>query len=443
MGADFERPGWVPETRYARNGDVHLAYQVFGSGEVTLVGLPGIVSNVDLQWDDPETRAWLLALARRFRVIVFDKRGQGVSERAVAVPTLDERLADLTAVLDAAGAGRVALGGVSEGGSTAALYAATHPERVSHLVMIGSFARPGPKGDAGMRSWASAWGTPQTLSVALLAPQHEGDAVFLRWANRFERACATPAGLLAAWAWVQQVDVRAVLPSIRCPALVLHHAGDRLVPVAFGRELAEGLPDARFVELDGAAHNPQWGQAERTVELITEFIAGDATPPRTAERVLATVLLTDIAGSTRRAAELGDAAWRSLLDRHDTVCADTVSRFEGRLIKSTGDGVLATFDAPGRALGCADALRTRLGGAGIEIRAGVHTGEIELRGEDVGGIAVHIAARVEATAQPGEVLASRTVRDLTAGSSFAFASTGLHELKGVPEPWELFAVATA
>jgi pimeloyl-ACP methyl ester carboxylesterase len=432
---------WVPETRYARNGDVHIAYQDFGEGDLTFVGLPGIVSNIEVGWEDPETRRWLTDLASFARVVHFDKRGQGMSDRDAGVPTLDDRLGDLAAVLDAVGVDRVALGGVSEGGSTAAMFAATYPERVSHLCLYGSFAHIDvARGDVFMPRWAESWGTPETLSVRAIVPSKVGDLDFLRWINRFERQTTTPAGLLAAWHWIRDMDLRPVLQSIQCPTLVVHRSGDRLVPVSNGHYLAEHIPGAQMVELDSDTHAPQWGDVTTVLSLLEEFLTGHASTPKQTERVLATVLFTDIVDSTASAAALGDSAWRQVLDRHDKISQSTVADCGGRLVKGTGDGVLATFDAPARGLRCADTLRSALSDAGIAIRAGVHTGEVELRGDDVAGIGVHIAARVAALAGAGELLASRTVKDLVAGSDYAFSSRGVHSLKGVPEEWELLAV---
>lgn len=437
---------WVPETRYARNGDVHIAYQEWGEGDVTFVGLPGIVSNVEVVWEDAESREWMTGLGSFARTVVYDKRGQGLSDRDAGVPTLEDRLGDLTAVLDAVGADRVALGGISEGGSTTAMYAATYPERVSHLLLFGSFARieDVPGGDTFMAGWAEKWGTPETWSVELLDPSKVGDPAFLRWANRFEHHCTTPRGLLASWQWIREMDVGPVLGSIQCPTLVMHRAGDRLVPIVGGRYLAESIPGARMVELPGRAHPPQFGgDLDVVLSLTEEFITGHEPAARAPERVLATVLFTDIVDSTASAAIMGDGAWRQVLDRHDAISRRTVADCCGRLVKGTGDGVLATFDAPSRGLRCAEMLRSELAEADIAIRAGVHTGEVELRGDDVAGIGVHIAARVAALAGSGELLASRTVRDLTAGSGYTFTSRGTHALKGVPDEWELLAVTQA
>jgi class 3 adenylate cyclase/pimeloyl-ACP methyl ester carboxylesterase len=441
MAAVPDSSTWVPETRYARNRDVHIAYQVFGEGEVTFVGLPGIVSNIELMWEDPEFRSWLTGLASLARVVVYDKRGQGMSDRDSGVPTLDERLDDLAAVLDAVGADRVALGGVSEGGTTAAMFAATYPQRVSQLCLFGSFAHIDTAGADGlMRRWAETWGTPETLGVQLIAPSKLGDLDFLRWWNRFERQSTTPGGLLASWHWIREMDLRPVLDSIQCATLVMHRRGDRFVPISWGRYLSEHIAGAQMAELDGDDHEPWWGDFEAVLSLLEEFLTGHHSIPKQTERVLATVLFTDIVDSTTSAAALGDAAWRRVLDRHDKICQRTVADCGGRLVKGTGDGVLATFDAPARGLRCADTLRSALSDAGIAIRAGVHTGEVELRGDDVSGIGVHIAARVAALANSGELLVTRTVKDLVVGSDYGFASRGLHRLKGVPDEWELLAV---
>jgi class 3 adenylate cyclase len=420
---------------------VHIAYQVFGEGAITMIGLPGIINNIEVMWEDLESRRYLTRLASFCRLVVYDKRGQGVSDRDAGTPTLDERLGDLTAVIDAVGSERVALGGISEGGSTAAMYAATYPERVSHLLLFGSFARVDvERGDRFMERWASEWGTPESSTVRIITPSKLGDATFARWSQRYERQSSTPGGLLAAWRWIREIDIRAVLPSIQCPTLVTHRRDDRLVRVEFGRELAELIPGARFVELEGEAHSPQWGDQEAVLKLLEEFLTGRHREPSRPERVLASILFTDIVDSTATAATLGDAAWRNALERHDQISVGTVSDFGGQVVKQTGDGVLATFDAPGRAVQCADTLRVLLADAGIPIRAGLHTGEIELRNGDVLGIGVHIAARVNALAQAGEILVTRTVKDLVAGSDYMFSSRGVHDLKGVPDSWELLAV---
>lgn len=443
----------IPDTRYARNGDTHIAYQSFGRGETVFVGAPPIISNIEVLWEEPCARQFLTRLASFCRFVHYDKRGQGMSDRDVGVPTLEERVDDLRAVLDAEGIERAALGGISEGGSTVAMFAATYPQRVSRLVLVAAPLRitAAPDfpvgGDAAyveafFREWAAHWGTPETYTVAMAAPSKLGDDEFLRWMNRYERQSTSPGGLMAAYHWISQIDIRPILPAIDVPTLVLHRSGDRMVPVAHGELAAALIPDARLVILDGEDHMPWYGNQDEVLDLIEEFLTGSPPSQRPAERVLATVLFTDIVGSTEQASTLGDKGWRELLDRHDQVSRSVVETHQGRVVKSTGDGLLATFDGPGRALRGALDLRDRLTADGITIRAGLHTGEIELRGDDVGGIAVHIAARVEATAEAGEVLASRTVRDLVAGSGIVFEDRGTHALKGIADHWQLYAIVS-
>ena len=439
----------IPDIKYAKNGSVSIAYQAFGEGPV-LVGLPGVVSNIEVLWEEPMGRRYLTRLGEFSRFIHFDKRGQGLSDRDAGVPTMDDRLGDLAAVLDAEGVERAVLGGISEGGSTAALFAATYPERVSKLVLWSTavcFSRkpdfPYPFEDevyeAVFQDMAAKWGTPQTSSVPLFSPSMVGDETFLRWVNRYERQTCTPGGLLAAWAWIRDIDIRAVLPAIRCPTLVVR----RNAEVGIAQQslvAAELIPNARYVELEGVDHLPWVGDQDSVLDLVREFVTGASPAPPAPDRVLATVLFTDIVGSTERASALGDRGWRGVLERHDQIASEQIGDHGGRLVKSTGDGVLATFQGPGAALHCATRLRDCLASAGIPIRAGVHTGEIEVRGDDIGGIAVHIAARVEAKAGSGEVLATRTVKDLVAGSGVAFEPRGVHTLKGVPDDWQLYAV---
>jgi class 3 adenylate cyclase/pimeloyl-ACP methyl ester carboxylesterase len=444
----------VPVTKYARNGDVHIAYQVFGEGDLTVVGAPPIVSNIEVIWEDRQARQFLERMASFCRVIHFDKRGQGMSDRDTGVPTLDDRIDDLRAVMDAEDVEQAALAGISEGGSTVALFAATYPERVSRLVLFATFARAlsapdypfAPDDDAWewfTGEWADHWGTPETLSVNAIAPCMVGDEAFARWANRYERQATSPGGLRQALAWIKEIDIRPVLSSIQAPTLVMHRKGDKLIFVDHGRYLGKAIAGARYLELDGAEHVPWWGDQAVVLDAVEEFLTGARASAADLDRVLSTVVLTDIVGSTSRATELGDRAWKALLDDHDAAVAQEVDAHRGRVVKSTGDGALAMFDGPSRAVGCTLRLRDRLRAQGIEIRAGVHTGEIELRGSDVGGIAVHIAARVEGAAGPGEVLVSRTVKDLVAGSGFAFEDRGLHALKGVEDEWQLYCASAA
>jgi class 3 adenylate cyclase len=365
------------------------------------------------------------------------------------VPTLDDRIDDLRAVMDAEGIERAAVAGISEGGSTAALFAATCPERVSRLVLFSTFARSLYAADYPFApdealwdrvtgEWSAHWGMPDTVTIPIALPSKEGDQAFVTWLNRYERQSASPGRLRQATAWIKEVDIRPVLPSIQVPTLVMHRTSDRLISVDHARHLVAAIPGAHLVELDGGDHLPWWGEQDTVLDMLEEFLTGVRPRAVDPDRVLSTVVLTDIVGSTERASELGDRAWRALLDGHDATVADEVAAHSGRVVKSTGDGALATFDGPSRAVGCTLRLRDRLRAQGIEIRAGVHTGEIELRGDDVGGIAVHIAARVEGAAGPGEVLVSRTVKDLVAGSGYTFEDRGLHSLKGVEDQWQLF-----
>jgi class 3 adenylate cyclase/pimeloyl-ACP methyl ester carboxylesterase len=444
----------IPETKYACNGDVHLAYQAFGSGDITLVGAPPIMSNIEVIWEEANARRFLTRLASFSNFVHYDKRGQGMSDRDTGVPTIDERVDDLRAVLDAEGIERCSLGGISEGGSTAALFAATYPERVDKLVLWEAPPRlltapDYPCGidpqalDIFVELWAQHMGTPISPVVPVFCPSMIGDETFLKWINRYERQCTSPGGLAAAWRWIRAIDIRHVLPSIQAPTLVM--ARRRKANPAFtdeARYVAGAIPGAQYVEFEGEDHLPWIGNQDGVVDAIEQFLVGTHRPEVDGtDRVLATVLFTDIVGSTEQAAQLGDRSWRDRLDRHDAIASDSIAAHRGRYVKSTGDGLLATFDGPTRAVQCAMAMRRSLSAAGIPIRAGLHTGEIELRGDDVGGIAVHIAARVEAQAGPGEIFASRTVKDLVTGSLFCFEDRGAHQLKGVPAEWQLFAVA--
>jgi pimeloyl-ACP methyl ester carboxylesterase/class 3 adenylate cyclase len=436
----------LPETHYARAGDVHVAYQVVGAGPVDLAIVPGVVSHVELEWELGAYAAFLDRLSPFCRLIRFDKRGMGMSDRIEGVPTLDERMDDLRAVLDALGLGRVNLLGVSEGAAMALLFAATYPERVESVATFGAFARPTPA--AGF-----PWGHPreffqtvvatveqewgQGLLLPFVLPDAADDEEQRRRFARFERLAASPGAAARSLELNLDIDVRDVLPLIRVPVLVMQTHGDPMVPVDHGRWIAGQIPNGRFLAFPGSEHWP-WGAAGRVAaEALGEFVAG--TPDMIgAERVLSTVLFTDMVDSTKRAASVADRTWRGVLDCHDRVSRTTIERHRGRVVKSTGDGVLATFDGPARAVRAGITLTHELGDADIPIRAGLHTGEIELRGDDVGGIAVHIAARIAAVAKTEEVLVSRTVKDLVAGSGLAFDDQGEHHFKGVPDPWRLY-----
>jgi class 3 adenylate cyclase len=435
-----------PETRYARLHGDRIAYQVLGQGPPDLVFTMGSFSHVDVAWEDPQIALFLRRLASFSRLLRFDRRGTGASDPLPPDPLPSwEAYAE---ELDAVGVERAALLTAGpEAGPMALFFAGTRPERTAALILADATARYlvaddypigfSPEATAAMVARAEElWGTESNLQTS--APSRAGDERFLRWSARLQRAIASPRVVRAYLGALSEVDVRSILPLIQAPTLVLHHTGFQQLPLAHGRYLAEHIPGARLVEVPGDLPL-LWELPEPTLELVEEFLTG-VQRPAASTRVLATVLFTDIVGSTERAAELGDRRWRELLQVHDDLTGRLVDRWGGRLVKTTGDGVLATFDGPGRAVGCAVAVRDELLDVGMQIRAGVHAGEVELRDGDVGGIAVHIAARVLAAARPGEVLVSRTVRDLVAGSDTMLEDRGTHRLKGVEGAWQLYAV---
>jgi class 3 adenylate cyclase/pimeloyl-ACP methyl ester carboxylesterase len=429
----------LPETRYAKSGDVHIAYQVFGEGPINLVFVPGFVSNIETYWDHPDLARWLLRLASFARVATFDKRGTGLSDRVSELPSFDLRMDDARAVMDAAGMERAAILGISEGGSLAALFAATYPQRCAGLVLYGGFANASWTTPDGLERFfkyiGESWGSGRNL--AIFAPSRKKDLALRQWWGRYERLGASPAAASAVIRMLSQIDISDILSSIHVPTLVIHCTGDTLVGVECGRFLAEHIPEARLLELPGTDHlffiHGQIGDA------IEEFLTGSITAAES-DRILATVLFTDIVGSTEKAAALGDHRWRDLLEDHHATIRHNLTRFRGREVKTTGDGVLATFDGPARGVRCACAIAEEIRPLGIEIRAGLHTGECEVMGDDFSGIAVHIGARVAALAGPGEVFVSSTVKDLVAGSGLQFADRGSRSLKGVPGEWRIFAV---
>jgi pimeloyl-ACP methyl ester carboxylesterase len=440
---------YVPETKFTQSGEVSIAYQVLGEGRFDLVVVPGFVSHLEQAWEDPSFSRFLLQLASFSRLILFDKRGTGLSDRISDMPTLEERMDDVRAVMDAVGSQKAALCGISEGGPMSVLFAATYPERTSALVLYGSIARGGwapdypwgPKGDEGteawLEGWRKEWGGPYSIEV--FAPSMAEDETFRQWWAKYLRLSASPSAVINVFRMNMAIDVRDILPAIRVPTLVLHRRGDRPIDIEQGRYLGEHIPGAKFVELSGGDHLWWVGDSESIVNEIQVFLTGEQ-PPIEIDRVLATVLFTDIVDSTKRTAELGDSKWKDVLDTHNAVMLKEINRFRGRAIRSTGDGYLAVFDGPGRAIRCGSAVRGELGQRGIEIRTGVHTGEIDLMGDDVGGIAVNIAARVLAEAADNEVWVSRTVKDLVVGSGFNFSERGTYSLKGVPGEWSLYSV---
>ena len=433
------------QTKYAKSGDVHIAYRVFGDGPHDIVLIPGTLSHVELLWEVPSNEHLLKRLTAFARVIVFDKRGQGLSDR-VAEFTLEERIDHVRAVMDAAGSERATIYGWSEGGPMCLMFAATYPHRTSALILFGSFAsmRAEPWGvtpkrlDRFLGALDTHWG--EGVLLRLNAPSRSNDPAFVQWFARIERAAASPGSVLALMRANYEVDVRHLLPTIQAPTLILHRTGDALTPVGAGRYLAEHIPGSKYIEMSGTDHMVTDQETQDFIaDEIEEFITGSRRHLEP-DRVLATVMFTDIVRSTERAAELGDARWRELLGSYYAVLRKELITFRGQEVNTAGDGLLATFDGPNRAIRCACAVRERLRPLGLEVRSGLHTGECELIGADVGGIAVHIAARVAATAAPDEVLVSSTVRDLVAGSGLRFADRGMHALKGVPDEWRLFLV---
>lgn len=443
----------VPITRYARTrDDISIAYQVSGTGSSDLVLVPGIISHVEAFYELPGYRRFMDRLGTFARVVAFDKPGNGLSDRISGVRTLEERADDFLAVLDDVGVERATVMGWSEGGALSVLLAAAHPDRVERLVLFSTFPRGVTRGDRpGIMSEsvdddiprliAEHWG--QGVFLLSYAPSLGAAPDMLERLGRVERLSCTPTGLRALFEMTAELDVTEALGLVRAATLVLHRQHD-IVPRECGQFLADHIHGARLTIVDGNEHFPCLGDVDPVVAEVHEFMTGErAEFVDELDRVLSTVLFTDIVDSTRHASELGDQRWRSVLDAHDDLAVRTVQRFRGRVVKSTGDGVLATFDGPARAVRCAQALSDGARGLGLELRAGVHVGEVELRGADVGGIAVHVAARIEALAHPGEVLVSRTVTDLVAGSGIAFADRGTHPLKGVPEERQLFAVTRA
>jgi class 3 adenylate cyclase len=425
---------------------------VFGEGDLDLVLVNGYLGHVELVWENEPATRFLEGLASFARVINFDRRGSGLSDPVAEAPTLEQRMDDVRAVMDAAGSQRAALMGISEGVSMCILFAATHPDRTQALVAYGGMARatadddypwanPAPAlVEAGTELIGPHWG--QGASVEFAAPSQADNPDTRAFFGRLERSTASPGMLRSLVQMFLDIDVRDVVPTVHVPALVLHRRHDPLVNIGNGRWLAEHLPDARLVELPGEDHNPWYQDADITIGEIQKFLTGTRTSVE-AERTLATVLFTDVVDSTRTAAELGDERWRQLLERHHRIVREAIVGFGGREVKSIGDGFMATFDGPARAIRCARAIVQSSADAGLQVRAGVHTGECEVMGDDIGGIAVHIAARVSALAEPSEVLVSRTVKDLVAGSGIDFADRGTHTLKGIPDTWQLYAAGPA
>jgi class 3 adenylate cyclase len=428
-----------PATRYAHSGDASIAYQTLGAGPCDLVVITGPASHLELMWEEPRTAHTFRRMAEFARLILHDRRGTGLSDASSEPPTLEQQVDDLRAVLTAVGAERVSIIGGSDLGLSA-LFAATYPEQVSALVLSGVAADGGHTLAGRSRqqlldSIEGNWGDGALMS--LFAPSQQGNHEFEDWWGRMQRSAVSPGMARKLMDMTSRTNLRAVLPTIRVPTLVLHTSGDRVVPVEFGREVAELIPGARFIEREG---EDAYGWIDtRWLADVEEFLTGRRSPPRI-DRVLATVLFTDIVGSTERLSKLGDAQWRAELEKHNRLVRSELSRWRGQEVKTFGDGFLATFDGPARAVSCAAEIVDEVESLGLRVRVGLHTGECELREDDVGGIAVHIAARVMDAAGPGEVLASSTVKDLVIGSGLRFVDRGPHVLRGVDDEWHLYAL---
>jgi pimeloyl-ACP methyl ester carboxylesterase len=440
-----------PETRYTKSGDVNIAYQVVGGGPLDLVYVPGWISNIELMWEEPAHARLLRRLASFSRLILFDKRGTGLSDPVPLerLPTLEQRMDDVRAVMDAAESERAALFGSSEGGLMSVLFAATYPERTRALVALAIYAKriwspdypwaPTPEARAAeIESIERNWG--REMDISDLAPS--ADEAFKRRAVTYLRRSASPGAAVALLRMNTQIDVREVLPTISVPALVLQRVDDRDVNVEEARWIAAQIPGAKYVELPGDEHLIWAGDVDAVVDEVEEFLTGTRPAPEP-DRMLATVVFTDIVGSTQRAVELGDRRWGDVLEQHHSIVRRELERFRGREIDTAGDGFFATFDGPARAVRAAVSIRDAVHDFGFDVRAGVHTGEVQVIDEKVGGIAVHTGARIAGTAARGEVLVSSTVKDLVAGSGIEFEDRGIHELKGVPGEWRLYAVSSA
>jgi class 3 adenylate cyclase/pimeloyl-ACP methyl ester carboxylesterase len=439
-----------PETKYAKSGQVRIAYQITGNGPIDMVWAPGTASHLDLDWEWPARARIIDRFSSFCRLIRFDKRGTGLSDRPTTAATLEERMDDIRAVMDAAGSEKAALFGLSEGGSMACVFAATYPARTLALLLWGVQARWTKTADY-------PWGLTReelktmvdelsengvTLSYIVgpgAGAGKDADPAFLEWFLRYGRAAAGPSAMAALETMNADIDTRDVLPMIRVPTLVMNRTGDPVAHVEAARDLASRIPGAKFLEWPGATHG-MYDVLDQVASASEEFVTGTRSQG-SSDRVLATILFVDVVDSTRKVTGLGDATWRDLLARVNEISQRTVASFRGREVKNTGDGFLAVFDGPTRAIQCAKSVRDALGQLGLQTRAGLHTGECELIQNDVGGIAIHLAARISAAAGPGEILVSSTVRDLVAGSGLAFEDRGLATLKGFADSRRLFAVA--
>lgn len=440
-----------PRTKYAKSGDLNIAYQVIGDGPIDLVVIWGWVSHIEVFWDDPDIADFLSRLASFSRLIIFDKRGTGMSDRVpeTELPTLEQRMDDVRAVMDAAGSKRAALFGISEGGTLAVLFAATYPDRCTALVLFGSWATwvrddtypwaPTLKQHERAMEMLRVNDPSEPFNLEGFAPSKVGDPEFRSRLARYGRLAASPGAALALYHMNIRMDVRPILGTVHVPTLVLHRAGDRIGYAQGGRYLADHIDGARYIELPGKDHLAWVGDREALVGEIEEFLTGVRHAPDT-DRALATLLFTDLVGSTELLARIGDERWRALLGQHHRLVRAEFARFGGQEIDNQGDGFLATFNGPARAVRCALAIRNALRSIELTVRQGLHTGEVEIVGPKIEGLAVHLGARVASAASGGEILVSSTVKDLVAGSGLRFTDRGVHTLKGVPDVWHLYAV---
>ena len=436
-----------PETRYAKSGPVHIAYQTFGQGKVDLVIVPGWASHIEYAWDEPVYARLLTQLGSFSRVTWFDKRGTGLSDRDVGMPTLEQRMDDVRTVMNAAKVKRAAIFGISEGGSMSALFAATYPDKVSHLILYGAFARriwsedyPWAPTLEQRQEWIDSlergWGGD--VEIGSMAPSRADDEAFKKWFATYSRLSVSPSAAVALAKMNTYIDIRNVLPTIHVPTLVLHRKDDKDANIGNGVYLAKNIPNAKFVELEGADHLLISGNVDSIIDQVQEFVTGIRSSGQP-DRVLSTILFTDIVDSTREANKIGDDRWKSLLLKHNDLVRKELVKYRGKEIKTTGDGFVATFDGPGRAVKCAQEIASSVRTLGISVRAGLHTGECELVGSDIAGVAVHIAARLADLAKADEVLTSSTVKDLVSGSGIEFKDKGTHSLKGIDKRWHLYS----
>lgn len=438
----------TPQTRYAKSGKLNIAYQVVGDGPIDLVVVPGWISNIEIFWEDPHVARFFEKLATFARLILFDKRGTGLSDRSIEAATLEERMDDVRAVLDAVGSVRAALLGYSEGGTMCLLFAATYPERTAALITIGSYARRLRAPDypyftsreeavGAVEAAAADWCGP--VWAELRIPSVADDPIILQWWARFLRMSASASAAAALQRMNLEIDVRHVLPSVQAPALILHAKYDRAIPLGASRQMAEQIPNAKLVEIESGDHLPFYDKSDEILQHIERFLTGSIAPEIFDSRV-STLMFTDIVKSTEMAVAKGDLRFADLLEMHHAEVRSELARFRGEELNTMGDGFLASFDGPARAVKCAMAIMKALGAVGITCRIGLHTGECSVRHGELQGIALHIAARIGALASPGTVLVSQTVKDLVAGSGLGFIDAGSHVLKGLPDDWHLYQV---